>query len=110
MLGVWHFPAGWSIRDLGSRNGTYVNGQRLMSAGTLRAGDEIRQGQVRVVFRGDSPTSGDETASIAAPPSLTPRECGVLIALCRPLLGGDLFCDPPPRAESRRPWLSPRTR
>ena len=88
------FPAGWSIRDLGSRNGTYVNGQRLMSAATLRAGDEIRLGQVRVVFRGESPSSGDETASIVAPPSLTPRERDVLIELCRPLLSGDLFCEP----------------
>jgi DNA-binding CsgD family transcriptional regulator len=88
------FPAGWSIRDLGSRNGTYVNGQRLMSAATLRAGDEIRLGQVRVVFRGDSPSLGDETASIAAPPSLTPRERDVLIELCRPLLSGDVFTDP----------------
>jgi pSer/pThr/pTyr-binding forkhead associated (FHA) protein len=88
------FPAGWSIRDLGSRNGTHVNGQRLMSAATLRAGDEIRLGQVRVVFRGEAPRAGEETASIAAAPSLTPRERDVLIELCRPLLSGDLFCDP----------------
>jgi hypothetical protein len=88
------FPAGWSIRDLGSRNGTFVNGQRLMSAATLRAGDEIRLGQVRVVFRGESVRSANETATIGAPPSLTPRERDVLIELCRPLLSGDLFCEP----------------
>jgi DNA-binding NarL/FixJ family response regulator len=51
-----------------------------------------------VVLRGESTIGGNVTESIGAPPSLTPRERDVLIELCRPLLNGDLFCEPtPPR-------------
>ncbi|MGH9096597.1 MAG: hypothetical protein ACRDWB_04170 [Acidimicrobiales bacterium] len=57
---------------LGGQSTSYVNGQRLMSAAALRAGDEIRLGQVRVVFRGDSPSSGDTTVGIAAHVSSPP--------------------------------------
>jgi DNA-binding CsgD family transcriptional regulator len=88
------FPAGWSIRDLGSRNGTYVNGERILTTATLRPGDEIRLGRTRVVFRGDPPAESAGTEALGAPPPLTPRERDVLVELCRPLLGGDLFCEP----------------
>ena len=35
-----------------------------------------------------------KTAAMAEPPSLTPRERDVLVALCRPLLTGDAFTEP----------------
>jgi pSer/pThr/pTyr-binding forkhead associated (FHA) protein len=34
----------WVLEDLGSRNGTFVNGKRLGQAVALRAGDEIEMG------------------------------------------------------------------
>ena len=40
-----------TIEDLGSRNGTYVCGRRLLGAATLADGDEIRVGSVDLVFR-----------------------------------------------------------
>ena len=36
------FPAGWCVTDLGSSNGTWVNGERIWSSHRLRHGDEIR--------------------------------------------------------------------
>jgi DNA-binding winged helix-turn-helix (wHTH) protein len=39
------------IEDLGSRNGTYVRGERLMAPSPLTDGDEIRLGSVVVKFR-----------------------------------------------------------
>jgi adenylate cyclase len=41
----------FAVRDLGSRNGTFVNGRRIRSKTPLRDGDEIRLGSTRCVFR-----------------------------------------------------------
>lgn len=40
---------GWAIEDLGSANGTYLNGPKVR-AETLRDGDELQVGLVRFVF------------------------------------------------------------
>ncbi len=44
-------PGGWEVRDLGSLNGTRVNGWRVPSRAAVRAGDELRLGDVVVVLR-----------------------------------------------------------
>jgi DNA-binding CsgD family transcriptional regulator len=82
----------WCVRDLGSRNGTFVNGGRIIGERALHSGDEIVLGRLRLLFH--SPTQGKETAAIAEPPRLTQRERDVLVALCRPLLTGDAFTEP----------------
>ncbi len=40
----------WSIRDVGSRNGTYLNGEKIYAERVLRSGDELRVGKSRLVF------------------------------------------------------------
>ena len=82
----------WCVRDLGSRNGTFVNGERIIGERAGHAGDEILLGRLRLLFHG--PARGTETAAIAQPPRLTQRERDVLLALCRPLLTGDAFTEP----------------
>ncbi len=82
----------WCVRDLGSRNGTLVNGGRIIGEQALHSGDEVVLGRLRLVFHG--PARGTETAAIAQAPRLTPRERDVLLALCRPLLTGDAFTEP----------------
>ena len=42
-------PQGWSIRDLGSRNGLLVNGNRVQEA-MLRNGDNLAIGPYTLVF------------------------------------------------------------
>jgi hypothetical protein len=87
--------SGWCLRDLGSRNGSYVNGERIFGDRVLRAGDEMRLGQTRLVYRADE-AARTYTATEAAqpPPRLTVREREVLLALCAPLLEGSLFTEP----------------
>jgi hypothetical protein len=85
----------WCVRDLSSRNGTFVNGERIWGEQPLRAGDEIRAGTVRFVVRlDDAGAHGDETVGAETGPALTRREREVLIALCSPMFSGDVFREP----------------
>jgi hypothetical protein len=88
------FAAGWCVTDLGSSNGTWVNGERIWSTHRLRHGDEIRVGQTRLVFRDPLSGGGAVTEAEDAPPTLTARERDALVALCRPLLDRDIFTEP----------------
>jgi DNA-binding winged helix-turn-helix (wHTH) protein len=52
---------GAAIEDLGSKNGTYVNGTRVREPCRLADGDAIHLGSVRVVFRAFSPPPSTAT-------------------------------------------------
>lgn len=85
----------WCVRDLSSRNGTFVNGERIWGQLPLHAGDEIRVGTVRLVVRLDEAgTPGEETVGAETGPALTRREREVLVALCSPMFSGDVFREP----------------
>lgn len=49
-----HGAQGWSVRDVGSLNGTYVNRTRVDDR-ALRAGDEVQIGKFRFAFLVASP-------------------------------------------------------
>lgn len=42
---------GWIVRDLGSTNGTYLNGAKVTRPTTITAGDQLRLGKTRVEVR-----------------------------------------------------------
>lgn len=88
------FPAGWCVTDLGSSNGTFVNGERIFTTQALRHGDEVRVGHTRLLFRRTADVGRTSTATDEGPPAVTPREHDVLAVLCRPLLDRDLFTEP----------------
>jgi hypothetical protein len=41
----------WRIRDLGSTNGTYLNGQKVIAPTTVAAGDQLQLGKTRLEVR-----------------------------------------------------------
>jgi len=55
-----------SITDLGSSNGTFVNGQRVRSQTTLHSGDEIRLGTCSFVVDLGDRVNPEEAEGIAA--------------------------------------------
>jgi len=76
----------WALVDDGlSRNGSQVNGERILGRRRLSDGDVVRVGKTAIVFR--APATGyDSTlgAQLLPPAHLTDAERRVLVALCAP--------------------------
>jgi pSer/pThr/pTyr-binding forkhead associated (FHA) protein len=88
----------WTVSDDGlSRNGTFVNGERVTSRQRLRDGDLLRIGQTSIVFR-DPLGAGLSQTNIGgpelAPPSVSDAQRRVLLALCRPYRDPGPFTTP----------------
>ena len=85
----------WTIADDGlSRNGTFVNGERISGRCRLRDDDRIRVGRTIIVFKAAGPVLTPSTVSAEDEPAvrkLTDTQRRVLIALCRPFREGDSF-------------------
>jgi pSer/pThr/pTyr-binding forkhead associated (FHA) protein len=82
----------WVIEDDGlSRNGTFVDGERLRGQRTLRDGEVIQVGDTLLGFRDPEPVQ--VVATVATPSAATPEVSAaqrrVLTALCRPLAEGE---------------------
>ena len=80
--------AQWVLIDDGlSRNGSFVNGERVVGRKVLRDGDRLCFGDTPVMYRA-APNPGDSTISVPAGPAavhLTPIQRQILVALCRPV-------------------------
>ena len=85
----------WTVRDLSSRNGTFVNGERIAAERPLRRGDEIRIGRCRLVFRGEATSDALEATAVPlGVPEITRREHDVLLALFAGQVPGEVFFEP----------------
>lgn len=83
----------WCVRDLGSMNGTSVNGQLVNDQQRLFDGDEIRVGDTRMYLRLASAAAPDNTDVPRPAPALTPRERDVLLCLLRPLASANVVAE-----------------
>ena len=67
---IRHTPSGWRVRDLGSTNGTFINGTRLGSAEhAVKAHDIVRCGNVTLVI--DYLSDGKDESTDAPDADLT---------------------------------------
>jgi pSer/pThr/pTyr-binding forkhead associated (FHA) protein len=78
----------WVVLDDGlSRNGTFVNGERVTTRRRLRDGDVVVVGDTAIAFAAGDDPSSQSTATALRPSlgeELTPAQRRVLVALCRP--------------------------
>jgi class 3 adenylate cyclase len=58
-------PEGWTLVDRNSRNGSYLNGQRVTGPHRLRDGDVLRFGDTVVLFR--APVADEERRAAVSP-------------------------------------------
>ena len=80
----------FAITDEGlSRNGTFLNGERVSGRRRLTDRDVLRVGATLVVFRDPmraGPSATTALGSQSAPAPVTPAQTRVLVALCRPMI------------------------
>jgi pSer/pThr/pTyr-binding forkhead associated (FHA) protein len=78
----------WVLLDDGlSRNGTFVNGERVTTRRRLRDGDIVIVGETAIAFAAGGDPASQSTATALRPQvgeELTPAQRRVLVALCRP--------------------------
>jgi pSer/pThr/pTyr-binding forkhead associated (FHA) protein len=88
----------WTVVDDGlSRNGTFVNGERLSGRRRLTDGDTLRFGATTVTFRSPRVEEQAGTATAGDIPTevdLSTTQRRVLVALCRPYKDGTAFASP----------------
>ena len=82
----------WIVVDDGiSRNGSFVNEERVIGRRRLRDSDVLRFGATAVLFRSPAQVAVEETVPATEGPDavrVTGAQRRVLLALCRPLLEG----------------------
>jgi hypothetical protein len=84
----------WTVLDDGlSRNGSWVNGSRVLGRQRLRDRDRLCFGRTQIVFReAENPEGGESTARAnenAAAVPITETHRKILVALCRPVNASD---------------------
>jgi pSer/pThr/pTyr-binding forkhead associated (FHA) protein len=85
-----------------SRNGSFVNEERVTGRRRLRDGDVIRVGRSRINFRVPEEAGAESTviaADALSAAGVSPAQKRVLVALCRPFKGGAPFATPATNAE-----------
>jgi FHA domain-containing protein/regulatory LuxR family protein len=80
-----------------SRNGSFVNEERVHGRRHLRDGDSLRFGRTLVTYRRpgeDAPEATVIASEVPGAATVSPAQRRVLLALCRPYKDGDSFATP----------------
>jgi len=96
------------VRDLGSRNGIYINGARI-AEGTLQSGDIVRVGHLQMQYVEDStplvsvPELLDDATGLVIPGPRTSKPPTPSVVAPRPAGASGAIPKPPPSAAIPRP-------
>jgi len=94
---------GWTVEDGGlSRNGSFVNGERVVERRRLADGDALRFGTTAVIYRRPGATATVPTVAASELPAaadLSAAQRAVLVALCRPFAERSSWAKPATNAE-----------
>src|SRR4051794_40077267 len=69
---------GWVLKDLGSSNGTYVNGVRVENTYALKLGDQMRVGKTILVFGAHPGVSRANAANLSLSSEDTGRDASIM--------------------------------
>ncbi len=96
-------PGGYVLEDLGSTNGTFVNGERLVAPRVMNPGDLIALGEtVSLTFDATSP----EAAATVAQPVATAEPAKKAPQAAQPAAQpSPAVEDPAPAKKGRKPWV-----
>ncbi|MBL8231533.1 MAG: SpoIIE family protein phosphatase [Bryobacterales bacterium] len=92
----------WSIRDLGSKNGTYVNGERIAGSRRLKTGDSIHASRTQIVVG----TEEKPKDHVLFDPSPSTNVGGTVVVQLKDLLDGPDSASEALPKESRQ-WETP---
>jgi pSer/pThr/pTyr-binding forkhead associated (FHA) protein len=98
---------GFLIEDLGSTNGTHLNGRRVEGTELLSVGDEIEVGGTRMIVQVSSTTPPATQAPIPAAPG-EPPAAEEEPAAEEPVAVEPAAADPPTEPSERAPGTPPR--
>jgi pSer/pThr/pTyr-binding forkhead associated (FHA) protein len=103
-------PGGYVLEDLGSTNGTFVNGERLTTPRVLNPGDLIALGEtVSITFDAVAPEAAATVASPAAESPETARDAAPKPATPQPQVAAQPATPVEPEApgekKRRSPWM-----
>ncbi len=106
-------PGGMVLEDLGSTNGTFVNGDRLVSPRVLTSGDLVGMGEnVTLTYESTAPEAaatvmgaarGTPPPRTAAPPAAAPRAAAAMPPQAARAAPPPAMAEPPARGERKRP-------
>jgi predicted component of type VI protein secretion system len=100
---VYHDASGQlMVEDLGSTNGTFVNGARISSPTTLRAGDQVRVGQTTLGVEGGA-AEGATAVGQPIPPVVAPIPPVAATPPTQPLPPAQPPQGPPPGQYGQQP-------
>ncbi len=84
-------PGGLTLTDLGSANGTLVNGQRVSGTRILQRGDQIQLGETTLILEGGAPANNRLATVVPKPENIVTTPISANAARLVQQVGGQIY-------------------